>query len=452
MPDLRTPVMTVVEASWQDSSGIWQTLPARMQDKSAGGACIRVKAPIPPGSRVTIEWRFEQFSGIVKYCRSQEREYFVGIQRDAANTPIPARPAPVVLPKGPPADFPAPLATGLRPATPHQSSPAGMNLINHDAESSTIPLASSSSAAPPRREKYEGYRRTGIRIARPANPESAPRREPRMQKAPKRKESGNEPVKERKSMPRKWLDLLKLDPPRSNDVGTGDATRNGGNEKENSMSSLNPGTKNPSDRPEAEGAVSLQVELLPSEEIYVAAGIVNPPKGYGIQKVVEMLNSEHIHNLSKEMKKVAVLMALDAAGVSLDQVRQDAKARQDALDAYEATQKQQAEAEWARMEEEILQIQAELERVKAQYLARVTRNLEGVSRDKTRFSNWAATKQQETQSMSEAVDLFLKPAVVEAAAPKPPVTAAPSDSKPAPEPVNASPPTASLVKAAAAKP
>lgn len=384
MSDLRTPVMIVVAASWQDSSGVWQTVPARIEDKSAGGACIRLKTPIPAGSRVMIEWRFEKFSGIVKYCRSQDREYFVGIQRDAANTPIPPRPAPVVSPKPAPAHSPA-------------------------------------------------------------------RRKPRMQKAPKRKESGNEPVKERKSMPRKWLDLLKLDPPRSTDGGNGDAARKRDNEKENSMPGLNPGTKNPSDHPKADGAVSLQVLLLPSEEIYVAAGIMNAPKGYGIQKVVEMLNSEHIHNLSKEMKKVAVLMALDAAGVSLDQVRQDAKARQDALDAYEATQKKQAEAEWARMEEEVLQIQAELERVKAQYLARVTRNLEGVSRDKTRFSSWAAAKQQETQSMADAVDLFLKPAGADPAPPKPQVTRAVSDSKPASEPAHDSPPATSLVKAAAAK-
>ena len=44
------------------------------------------------------------------------------------------------------------------------------------------------------------------------------------------------------------------------------------------------------------------------------------------------------------MKQAAVLMALDAAGISLDQVQQDAKARQDVLDSYEAGQKKQVEA------------------------------------------------------------------------------------------------------------
>ena len=72
------------------------------------------------------------------------------------------------------------------------------------------------------------------------------------------------------------------------------------------------------------------------EDIYRAAGILLPRKGYSINKVVEMLNSEHIRGLSKEMKRVALLMALDAAGVAIDEVLRDAKARRDALDTYEA--------------------------------------------------------------------------------------------------------------------
>jgi hypothetical protein len=54
------------------------------------------------------------------------------------------------------------------------------------------------------------------------------------------------------------------------------------------------------------------------EDIYRAAGIVGPRRGYSINKVVEMLHSEHIRGLSKEMKRPSVLMTLDAAGVSRD--------------------------------------------------------------------------------------------------------------------------------------
>ena len=159
-----------------------------------------------------------------------------------------------------------------------------------------------------------------------------------------------------------------------------------------------------------ESVAGFHVELLPIEEIYRAAGIVNPRKGYSIHKVVEMLHSEHVRGLSKQMKRAAVLMALDAAGIPVDAILQDAKARQDALKSYEGEQKKQVKAEVARKTEENIQIQAELERVKEQYMSRINRNLDAVAREKTKFSNWLTTKETESQAMSEAVEMCLKPA------------------------------------------
>jgi hypothetical protein len=126
-----------------------------------------------------------------------------------------------------------------------------------------------------------------------------------------------------------------------------------------------------------------------------------------------MLRSEHIRGLSNEMKRAAVLMALDAAGIAVDEVLRDAKTRQTALDFYEANQTKQVEAEWARKAEENTQIQAELERVKAHYLARIARNEESVQREKITFASWLTKKQQESQTIVEAAALFAKPPAVE---------------------------------------
>ncbi|MFI5110675.1 MAG: hypothetical protein ACHP78_17770 [Terriglobales bacterium] len=162
-----------------------------------------------------------------------------------------------------------------------------------------------------------------------------------------------------------------------------------------------------------------QVDLSPMEDIYRAAGIMNPRRGYSIHKVVEMLHSEYIRELSKEMKRAAVLMALDAAGIPFDQVQRDAKARQDALDSHETEQRKQVEAEWARKAEEVVKIQAELESIKAHYTARIGRNMEGVARERATFANWLTLKQQECQSMAEAVALCLKSPVSEPASAPP---------------------------------
>jgi hypothetical protein len=55
-----------------------------------------------------------------------------------------------------------------------------------------------------------------------------------------------------------------------------------------------------------------QIDLLSYEDIYHAAGILSPRSGYGVHKVVEMLNSDRIRELSKDIKRASVLMALDA--------------------------------------------------------------------------------------------------------------------------------------------
>jgi hypothetical protein len=187
----------------------------------------------------------------------------------------------------------------------------------------------------------------------------------------------------------------------------GNEKSNGRGEKENHMSEVTPITKKPPEQGARE-VPDFQVELSPMEDVYRAAGILTPRKGYSINKVVEMLSGEHIRGLSKEMKRVALLMALDAAGVPIDEVLRDAKARQDTLDAYEAQQKEQFEAEWARREEENIQILAELESVKAHYMARVSRNLDGLARERATFASWVTLKQQESQSMADAAKLCSK--------------------------------------------
>jgi hypothetical protein len=143
-----------------------------------------------------------------------------------------------------------------------------------------------------------------------------------------------------------------------------------------------------------------------------------------------MLNSAHICGLPKEMKRVALLMALDAAGVPIDEVLRDAEARRDALDSYEAAERKQVEAEWARKAEENLQIQAELESIRAHYTARIGRNLEGVAREKATFDSWVTLKQEECRSIAEAAELCTK--------------------LPASEPAVASPSNGAMAKAASA--
>ena len=79
------------------------------------------------------------------------------------------------------------------------------------------------------------------------------------------------------------------------------------------------------------------------EEIYKAAEIPPAPQGYSILKISHMLESEHLRNLPSDVKKSSVLVALDAAGVDIKDVIQDAIRRDRALDGYERVQQRAAE-------------------------------------------------------------------------------------------------------------
>ena len=453
----RAAVMIVVEVSWVDQRGTLQAVRARMENKSAGGACIRIRTPIAVGSKLKVQWRWEQFSGVAKYCLSDGMEYLVGIQRDTKKSAVLNRPVPTA----------SPVRNGVRRSDPPVSSnqiqsapkldegkPPESRAAEQKVEVVSIvpfarfqeskrseipvaqekveavpiaPIASGGTTAIPARDEgneIDGSSRP--RISQTPNPDALRGTEPQTKQPPQEKQAG----KEGTHMRRKWLDSALWSNKQDDLSGSGNGKSDGAGEKRNIVAQVVPVPEKLSPSPAGAGVANCSVELLPMEDIYRAAGIMNPRRGYGINKVVEMLQSEHVRGLSKEMKRAAVLMALDAAGIPVDEVLMDARARQNALDSYEAGQKRQVEEGWARKAEESVQIQAELERVKEQYAARISRHLNGVAQEKTAFSSWQTTKQMEFQSMSEAAELCLKSPVSEPSSPSFPEASMAATAKP----------------------
>jgi hypothetical protein len=158
----------------------------------------------------------------------------------------------------------------------------------------------------------------------------------------------------------------------------------------------------------SDSSATARGELLSYEDIYHAAGIMNPPSGYGIQKVVDMLNSERLRDLSKDVKRASVLMALEAAGTSIDDLQRDAVRRQQALESYETSQRKQLEEFEAHKTRENTQIEAEMERLKVHYAERIQRNHRQVEQEKTALHNWQMAMQHETQRIGEVIDLCQK--------------------------------------------
>jgi hypothetical protein len=143
------------------------------------------------------------------------------------------------------------------------------------------------------------------------------------------------------------------------------------------------------------------------DEIYRAAEIQAAPHGYTILKVAEMLGSEHIRGLPAEVRRNAVLVALEAAGVKITQVIEDAVRRDRALDTYERVLEKSLEELKGRKTGENRQIQEEMDRVIGEYRARMQANSEEVARQEESFYGWRLGKQQEEKKIADAVAYFV---------------------------------------------
>ena len=143
------------------------------------------------------------------------------------------------------------------------------------------------------------------------------------------------------------------------------------------------------------------------DEIYQAAEIQRPAHGYTIEKVATMLASEHLRGLSAEVKRSSILVALEASGARIEDVVQDAVRRDRALDGYERVMRKSLSDVQAKKAEENRQIEAEMNRMLADYRARIQANNETLAKERERFSTWLAKKQQAEKSIAETVSYFV---------------------------------------------
>jgi hypothetical protein len=144
-------------------------------------------------------------------------------------------------------------------------------------------------------------------------------------------------------------------------------------------------------------------------EIYTSAQIPTPAHGYTVLKVAEMLKSEHLVSLPAEVKQKSIMVALDAAGVKVAEIVEDAVQRDRALDTFERvllqnleTVRSQKDVENRRLEDEITQRVAELR-------ARIDQNNAEMTKEQNDLMAWRIRKRQEEDRIADAVSYFVSP-------------------------------------------
>lgn len=123
---------------------------------------------------------------------------------------------------------------------------------------------------------------------------------------------------------------------------------------------------------------------------------------WDILKVADMIASEHLHGLSPAAKHSALMMALEAAGVAVEDMLQDAVQRQRVLNEYEENQRGRLEQfEKAKLEEN-QRLAEEMEAMSSQYRMRIASGVQEIERERAVFREWQERKEREQRRISEA--------------------------------------------------
>ena len=395
----RKAMMAVAKVTWEDQYETVHTAPARLEDTSASGACFRVKVPIEAGTRVRVSWCRDDFSGTTRWCRAADGEYVMGMRRDEVARTAPDRTVKrVQAGSGREAEMTAATAAVVasEQSIPRQRQVIRRGTLRPVPGPEPLALVRVTFPAAVIREPVIGFE-----IANRVTAHEAAAGE-RMDASAARQKRTTSLFEERTAMPKKWLNLgaRKQNPEGATGNGNSAAEAAGASH----VSAVTAGDAR---------MATPRGDLLLLEDVYRSAGIVEPRMGYSINKVVEMLKNDHLRGLGDEVKRASVLMALNAAGIRLEDIMQDAAQRQSAVAAYEGEQRKKFEEYWSRRAEENTLLQAEMERVTRQYVERMNRNLTEVQQEKEAFQKWQSAMQHEVLQISEAATLCAQPAVYE---------------------------------------
>lgn len=142
--------------------------------------------------------------------------------------------------------------------------------------------------------------------------------------------------------------------------------------------------------------------------VYAEAGIELPAHGYGVDKVGEMLQSKRLASLASEVRAAAVMAALEAAGVAVRDVIQDAVLRDKALDGFEGAKEREAKEARQKNEARIASLQQELDAL-AKKIGAEIENLKQASDEAERaFRSLRERKLKEEDRLHAVVAHFIE--------------------------------------------
>jgi len=171
-------------------------------------------------------------------------------------------------------------------------------------------------------------------------------------------------------------------------------------------------TEVPAEFFDAKDLGSLARSALPADvqelaAVYKEARVPPPFRGYGVDTMAQILESQRLASLPREVRVAAVMGSLEAAGVSLSQVLRDAVLRERALDAFVAAKEREVEALEQRNQARVASLKQEIETFtveKVREIEGLERNAENAARA---FAQLQLRKRQEEIRLHEVLSHFV---------------------------------------------
>jgi hypothetical protein len=151
------------------------------------------------------------------------------------------------------------------------------------------------------------------------------------------------------------------------------------------------------------------VPLSDFEEVYRKAGIKSPVHGYGVERVYRLLTSRRLVGLDRNVRRSALLTALDAAGVPASDVSQDAVLRRKALTAYEAEKALELQSLRSRNESRAEALQDTVETFTRQKQSQIERLAQGSTSAVRAQSDLEIRKRMEQDRLYRSLAYFVEP-------------------------------------------
>jgi len=138
------------------------------------------------------------------------------------------------------------------------------------------------------------------------------------------------------------------------------------------------------------------------EEIFSKAGIPNLPSGWTFERLSQTLHGEPYSSMNEDLVREAILKELRAENVSLEDLANDAIARDKALDVFETGALEKMSGRAAAAERRKLELQAEISALTGE----MSRLESAVEADRQSLQDWKNRKDAYEKEILAAIELL----------------------------------------------